>query len=78
MITTLDRSETVGLSALSVTCLAILANTFHGNGEPVIASLAFSGLAFAFSYCLIRWLGPVFVKAGLTGQDMSKLKKTEM
>jgi UDP-N-acetylglucosamine--dolichyl-phosphate N-acetylglucosaminephosphotransferase len=70
--------EAVSLSALSLTCLGVLINTFHGDGEPVIASIAFSGIAFALTCYLIPRLGPVFVKAGLRGHDMSKLKKPEM
>ena len=78
MNTTLSRAETLSLCAISAACLAIIANTFHGNGEPLIASLAFSGIAFASTYSLIRWLGPTFMAAGLKGKDMSKLRKTEM
>lgn len=44
----------------------------------MIASLALSGIAFAATFSLIRWLGEVFVKAGLKGRDMSKLRKVEM
>jgi len=64
--------------ALSAACIGIIANTFHGDGEPLIASLAFSGIAFAFTFSLIRWLGEIFIKANLKGMDMSKIKKVEM
>ncbi|KAL8963582.1 MAG: hypothetical protein Q9193_000175 [Seirophora villosa] len=74
----LSRSETLSLSALSIACLAVLANTFQGNGEPLIASLAFSGIAFSFTYSLIRWLAQTFINAGLKGRDMSKLRKPEL
>lgn len=74
----LTRPETWSLLSLSVACVAIIANTFHGDGEPLIASLAFSGIAFSATFSLIRWLGPVFMKAGLKGKDMSKIKKVEM
>ena len=74
----LTKQETWSLLGLSAGCIAIIANTFQGDGEPLIASLSFSGLAFAASYSMIRWLGPVFVKAGLKGKDMSKVKKVEM
>lgn len=71
---TLSRSETLYLSALSVVCAIILARSFeNGEGEPLIASLCFSGLAFAASYAMIQWLGPTFVNAGLKGRDLSKL-----
>jgi len=76
--TSLSTTETWSLLALSVCCLAILAQTLHGDGAPLIASLSFSGLAFALTYALIRWLGDVFMKAGFKGKDMSKLRKVEM
>lgn len=78
MNTSLSRVEASSLSLLSVACCAVIANSFHGEGEPVIDSLAFSGIAFSFTYSLIRWLGNAFMKAGLKGRDMSKLKKVEM
>jgi len=78
MNTTLSRAEILSLCAISAACLAIIANTFQGDGEPLIASLAFSGIAFASTYCLIRWLGPTFMAAGLKGKDMSKIRKIEM
>ena len=74
----LSNTEALSLSALSLACVGVVANTFQGDGEPVVASLAFSGIAFAASYTMIRWLGPVFMNAGLKGRDMSKLKQTEM
>ena len=43
-----------------------------------MASLAFSGIAFCATYCMILWLGPTFIKANLKGKDMSKLKKVEL
>ncbi|KAL9122755.1 MAG: hypothetical protein Q9187_000694 [Circinaria calcarea] len=78
MTTTLSRTETLSLCALSATCVGIIANSFQGDGEPLIASLAFSGIAFASTYSLIRWLGDVFMAAGLKGKDMSKARKTEI
>jgi UDP-N-acetylglucosamine--dolichyl-phosphate N-acetylglucosaminephosphotransferase len=76
--TALSSTETWSLLALSISCLAVLAQTLHGDGAPLIASLGFSGLAFALTYALIRWLGDVFMKAGLKGKDMSKVRKVEM
>lgn len=70
--TELTNSEAVSLAALTLVCTTILANTFQGDGEALIASLALSGLAFAASYAMIRWLGPTFIKAGLKGRDLSK------
>lgn len=78
MITTLTRTETWSLLTLVFACLGIIVNTFQGDGEPLIASLALSGIAFAAAFGLIRWLGAVFMKAGLKGKDMSKLKQNEM
>ena len=78
MSATLSKQETWSLLGLFVACIAVIANTFQGDGEPLIASLAFSGIAFASSYSMIRWLGPVFMKAGLKGKDMSKVRKVEM
>ncbi|MCJ1383973.1 tunicamycin resistance protein [Xylographa soralifera] len=78
MNTTLSRTETFSLCAISAACLAVITNTFQGDGEPLIASLAFSGIAFASTYSLIRWLGPVFMAAGLKGKDMSKVRKIEI
>jgi UDP-N-acetylglucosamine--dolichyl-phosphate N-acetylglucosaminephosphotransferase len=75
---TLSRSETWSLLVLLGASFAIIVNTFEGEGEPVIASLAFSGVAFAATYCMIRWLGPVFIKAGLKGADMAKPRKPEL
>ena len=77
-MSSLSTTEAFSLSALSLACMGMVANTFQGDGEPVIASLAFSGIAFASSYTMIRWLGPVFMNAGLKGRDMSKSKKPEM
>lgn len=78
MATTLSRAEAWSLLTLSAACMGIIVNTFNGDGEPLIASLAFSGLAFAFAFSLIRWLGDIFMKANLKGRDMSKLKEVEM
>ena len=77
-LTTLSKNEVLVLSAISGACFLIIANTFHDDGEPLIASIAFSGLAFCLTYSLIRWLGEVFMKAGLKGKDMSKIRKVEM
>ena len=78
MTSTLTRVEAWSLLTLSAACVGIIVNTFQGDGEPLIASLAFSGIAFAFAFSLIRWLGDTFMKANLKGRDMSKLKKVEM
>lgn len=77
LATELTHGETLGLGALSIACVAVLANTFRGDGEALIASLALSGLAFAASYAMIRWLGPTFIRAGLRGRDMSKVNNKQ-
>jgi UDP-N-acetylglucosamine--dolichyl-phosphate N-acetylglucosaminephosphotransferase len=74
----LSSTETLSLLSLSIACFGIIANTFHGDGEPLIASIAFSGIAFSAGYAMIVWLGPTFMKAGLKGKDMSKLHKKEI
>jgi len=74
----LTRAETYTLSGLSLASLAILINAWRSDGEPLFASLAISGLAFAFTYALIRWTGEVFIKRGYKGRDMSKKNAVEM
>ncbi|KAF2125140.1 UDP-GlcNAc-1-phosphate transferase [Dothidotthia symphoricarpi CBS 119687] len=78
MSTALTSTETYSLLSLSLACVGILANTLQGEGEPLIASIAFSGLAFATSYALIRWLGNAFIRRGFKGRDLCKLKQTEI
>ncbi|KAL3428402.1 udp-n-acetylglucosamine-dolichyl-phosphate n-acetylglucosaminephosphate [Phlyctema vagabunda] len=74
----LSTTEAISLLSLTLACVAIIGNTFQGDGEPLIASLAFSGIAFAASYAMIRWLGPTFMRAGLKGKDLSKVHKKEI
>lgn len=74
----LTTNETISLVALSWASIAVLANTLQGEGEPLIASIAFSALAFAACYALIRWLGDAFMRRGFKGKDLCKVKKTEM
>lgn len=78
MDSTLSGVEAWSLLTVFTICVGIIASTFHGEGEPLIASLAFSGIAFAFTYSLIRWLGQTFLDANIKGRDMSKSKKVEM
>ncbi|KAF2278628.1 UDP-GlcNAc-1-phosphate transferase [Westerdykella ornata] len=78
MATTLSATESLSLLSLSLACVGILANTFQGDGAPLVASIAFSGLAFASCYALIRWLGPAFMRRGFKGRDLCKLKQTEI
>ncbi|KAI0011031.1 glycosyl transferase family 4-domain-containing protein [Xylariaceae sp. FL0662B] len=72
----LSRNETLYLGAVTLVCAAVLARTFEGEGEPLVASLALSGLAFVASYSMIRWLGPTFINAGLKGRDLSKVNNS--
>lgn len=78
MTAALSGAEVWSLSTLSTACVGIIINTFYGDGEPLLASLAFTGLAFALTFSMIRWLGEVFMKANLKGRDMSKLRNIEM
>ena len=75
----LSPREAWGLLALVGACVGFMMNSsFEGDDAPLLASLAFSGVAFAVAFSLIRWLGPVFMKAGLKGKDMAKPKRPEM
>lgn len=74
----LSRTETYSLSGFSIVCIAVLVNAWKNDGEPLFASLAISGVAFAFTYALIRWTGDVFMERGYKGRDMSKKAPTEM
>ena len=78
MDSALSHTEAWTILVIVAISIGIIGNTFHDQGEPLIASLAFSGLAFASTYCLIRWLGTTFMKANLKGRDMSKARKIEM
>ncbi|CAE7174033.1 hypothetical protein CFE70_005083 [Pyrenophora teres f. teres 0-1] len=78
MTSALSSGESLALSSLSLACIGVLVNTLHGHGEPLIASIAFSGLAFTCCYALIRWLGDAFMKRGFKGKDLCKLKQTEI
>ena len=78
MMRDLVASEIYSLTILSVACLAILFNAFKSNGEPLYASLAIGGLAFAFSYALVLWTGDEFLRRGYKGRDVSKKSKPEM
>lgn len=79
MAAALSSTEAYSLLALSLACFGILSNTFsRADGEPLVASIAFSGLAFASCYALIRWLGGAFMRRGFKGRDLCKLRQTEM
>ena len=75
---TLTSTETYTHLSVTLCSFAIIANTFSGDGEPLIACFAFSMFAFSATYAMIRWLGPTFMKAGLKGADRSKVHKKEI
>ncbi|KUI54908.1 UDP-N-acetylglucosamine--dolichyl-phosphate N-acetylglucosaminephosphotransferase [Cytospora mali] len=74
----LTRTQEVTLLAVGAACATVYFNTFRGEGQPLTASLALSGIAFSLTYAMILWLGPSFIKAGLKGADMSKVHKKEI
>jgi len=74
----LTSTEVYTLGTISIACIAILINAWKSDGEPLFASLAISGAAFAFSYALIRWTGDVFIARGYKGRDLSKKNPVEM
>jgi len=78
MSSSLTHAERWSLLLVAGASLAVIANTFQGDGAPLVASVAFSTLAFSMTYAFVRWSGPSFVKAGLKGKDMSKLTPKEI
>jgi UDP-N-acetylglucosamine--dolichyl-phosphate N-acetylglucosaminephosphotransferase len=74
----LTSTEAYSLSVLSIACISVLVNAWRSDGEPLFASLAISGVAFAFSYALIPWTGDVFMRRGYKGKDLSKRNPTEL
>ncbi|KAJ9611852.1 tunicamycin resistance protein [Knufia peltigerae] len=78
MSSSLGHAERWSLLLVTGASLSVIANTFKGDGAPLVASLAFSTLAFSMTYAFVRWSGPSFVKAGLRGRDMSKLAPKEI
>jgi len=68
------------LFAIVSACSALIYNVAQGNlnGHPYMASLGFSGIAFAVTYCLISWSGDAFKKIGLKGNDRSKPDRKEL
>lgn len=78
MSSTLTRQETWSLLTLFGCSIAVLGNTFQGDGAPVVAAIGFSTLAFSVTYAFVRWSGTSFAKAGMKGKDLSKLRPKEM
>ncbi|KHJ33208.1 putative udp-n-acetyl-glucosamine-1-p transferase [Erysiphe necator] len=78
MISSLSNAESLTLSSLSLSAFLVIAQVLRDDSEPLFASIAFSVIAFAASYAMIRWLGPTFLQAGLKGRDLSKPHKKEI
>jgi hypothetical protein len=74
----LSNTEAYSLSVLSIACISVLVNAWRSDGEPLFASLAIGGVAFAFTYALIPWTGDVFIKRGYKGKDLSKKNPIEL
>lgn len=58
--------------------IASLGLIFNDAGKPILSSFGFSVLGFIISLALIPKLGPMFMKIGLKGKDLSKLTKPEL
>ncbi|KAK6521642.1 tunicamycin resistance protein [Arthrobotrys conoides] len=76
--TDISTKEYLALFTLTSGCTAIIIAAFRSRGEPIVASLGFSGFAFAATYCLIPWLGDAFKKVGFKGKDMAKTHRPEI
>lgn len=76
--TALTQKEQLSLGALAAAGVALVLNTFQGDGAPLVASLGFSAVAFSATYSMIRWLGGVFLRAGLKGADRCKARRPEI
>lgn len=74
----LSTTETLALSSLALASCVVISKTITDDGGPLTAAVAFSGIAFAATFSMIRWLGPTFMQAGLKGKDMSKVHKKEI
>lgn len=75
---TLSNTEAWLLTGLSAACAGVLSQTWSTDGEPIYASIALSGIAYAMTYAIVRWTGPAFMASGRKGKDMSKKVSTEM
>ncbi|QIX00712.1 hypothetical protein AMS68_006229 [Peltaster fructicola] len=78
MLKPLSRTETSLLGLGFIASVAVLIKTWQDNGEPLLSSLAISGLAFTSCFALIRWTGDAFLAKGFKGKDMSKKNPTEI
>lgn len=73
----LSRTESGSLALLSAVCIGLLARAFNSGGEPIVASIALTGFAFAASYALIVQTGPNLQKV-FKGTDLSKRVRKEI
>ncbi|KAL1902209.1 tunicamycin resistance protein [Ceratocystis pirilliformis] len=74
-----SASEKLSLISISFASIAVLTHALSQEAsEPLLASLALSGLAFVLCYAMIRWLGPTFMKAGFRGRDLCKSQQPEI
>lgn len=76
---TLTLTETLAHLGLSAAALSLLVRTLTSDpGQPLVASLALSMLAFSLAYAMIRWLAPSFVSHGFKGRDLCKPGRPEI
>lgn len=74
----LSRTESSAIAILTAICIGLLARAFNsGGGEPIVASLALSGIAFAATYAGIVQTGPSLQKV-FKGADLSKRVRKEI
>lgn len=73
----LSRTESGSLALLSALSVGLLARAFNNGGEPIVASLALTGFAFAATYSLIVQSGPNLQRI-FKGVDLSKRVRREI
>ncbi|KAJ4418897.1 tunicamycin resistance protein [Gnomoniopsis sp. IMI 355080] len=73
----LSRTESGSLAFLSALSVGLLARAFNNGGEPIVASFALTGFAFAATYSLIVQTGPNLQKI-FKGVDLSKRVRREI
>lgn len=76
---TLSHTETVTHLAISAAALSVLFKTLTADpGQPLVASISLSALAFSLAYAMIRWLAPTFMAKGFRGRDLCKAGRPEI
>lgn len=73
----LSGKESSSLLLLAALCIGLLSHAFNGGGQPIVASLALSGMAFAATYAMIVKSGPSLQKV-FHGADMAKRVRKEI